>query len=160
MSSKRCYYEVLGVERNAPDEEIKKSYRRLAMQYHPDRNPGNREAEEKFKEAAEAYEVLCDAEKRDIYNRYGHEGLSGVGYRVPWLAHACMEPMNATAWLRDGMLDVWAPNQAQPASIRSMKGTAPLNTAWKSPIISAAKIAVPQTRCVNTRSSRSVHVGR
>jgi len=81
MSSKRCYYEVLGVERNASDEEIKKSYRRLAMQYHPDRNPGNREAEDKFKEAAEAYEVLCDAEKRDIYNRYGHEGLSGVGYR-------------------------------------------------------------------------------
>ena len=63
MASKRCYYEILGVERSAPEEEIKKSYRKLAMQYHPDRNPGNQEAEEKFKEAAEAYEVLSDSEK-------------------------------------------------------------------------------------------------
>jgi len=81
MASKQCYYEILGVERGASGDEIKKSYRRLAMQYHPDRNPGNREAEEKFKEAAEAYEVLSDSEKREIYNRYGHEGLSGAGYR-------------------------------------------------------------------------------
>lgn len=79
--TKRDYYEVLGVDATASEEEIKKSYRKLAMQYHPDRNPGNREAEEKFKEAAEAYEVLSDAEKRDIYGRYGHEGLNGVGYR-------------------------------------------------------------------------------
>ena len=63
MTSKRCYYEILGVERDAAEEEIKKSYRRLAMQYHPDRNPGNQEAEEKFKEAAEAYEVLSDSGK-------------------------------------------------------------------------------------------------
>jgi len=81
MAQKRDYFEILGVERNASEEEIKKSYRKLAMQFHPDRNPGNREAEESFKEAAEAYEVLCDPEKRDIYTRYGHEGLSGVGYR-------------------------------------------------------------------------------
>ncbi len=60
---KRCYYEVLGVDRNAADEDIKKSYRRLAMQYHPDRNPGDKEAEERFKEAAESYEVLSDKEK-------------------------------------------------------------------------------------------------
>ena len=81
MTQKRDYFETLGVDRNASEEEIKKSYRKLAMQYHPDRNPGNGGAEEMFKEAAEAYEVLCDPEKRDIYTRYGHEGLSGAGYR-------------------------------------------------------------------------------
>lgn len=79
--TKRDYYEILGVERNASEEEIKKSYRRLAMQYHPDRNQGDKEAEEKFKEAAEAYEVLSDAQKKDIYDRFGHEGLSGTGFR-------------------------------------------------------------------------------
>ncbi len=81
MTQKRDYFEILGLDRNASDEEIKRSYRKLAMQYHPDRNPGDREAEEKFKEAAEAYEVLSDQEKREIYTRYGHEGLSGTGYR-------------------------------------------------------------------------------
>ncbi len=81
MTSKRCYYEILGVERNAAEEEIKKSYRRLAMQHHPDRNPGNAVAEENFKEAAEAYEVLSDPQKREIYDHYGHEGLNGSGYR-------------------------------------------------------------------------------
>jgi molecular chaperone DnaJ len=81
MTQKRDYYEILGVDRNASEEEIKRSYRKLAMQYHPDRNPGNGESEERFKEAAEAYEVLSDQEKRDIYTRYGHEGLSGAGYR-------------------------------------------------------------------------------
>lgn len=81
MAIKNDYYEILGVERNASEEEIKKSYRKLAMQYHPDRNPGNREAEEMFKEASEAYEVLSDQEKRGIYNRYGHDGLTGAGYR-------------------------------------------------------------------------------
>lgn len=79
--TKRCYYEILGVERNASDEEIKKNYRKLAMQYHPDRNPGDKEAEENFKEAAVAYEVLCDREKREIYDRYGHEGLNGIGFK-------------------------------------------------------------------------------
>ena len=78
---KRCYYEVLGVERSATDEEIKKRYRKMAMQYHPDRNQGDKEAEERFKEAAESYEVLSDREKRDIYDRYGHEGLSNTGFR-------------------------------------------------------------------------------
>jgi molecular chaperone DnaJ len=81
MATKRDYYEILGVERSASEDEIKKSYRKLAMQYHPDRNPGNKEAEETFKEAAEAYEVLSDPEKREIYSRYGHEGLSSTGYR-------------------------------------------------------------------------------
>lgn len=78
--AKRCYYEVLGVTREASDSEIKASYRKLAMQYHPDRNPGNREAEDRFKEAAEAYEVLRDPEKRRIYNQYGHQGLEGTGF--------------------------------------------------------------------------------
>lgn len=74
------YYKILGVPRNATEEEIKKSYRRIAMQYHPDRNPGNKEAEEKFKAAAEAYEVLRDPQKREIYDRYGVEGLKGTGF--------------------------------------------------------------------------------
>ena len=78
---RRDYYEILGVDRSASDEEIKRSYRRLAMQHHPDRNPGDKKAEEKFKEAAEAYEVLRDAEKRKIYDRYGHEGINGTGFR-------------------------------------------------------------------------------
>src|SRR5512142_2807309 len=69
------YYKVLGVERNASQDEIKKAYRKLALQYHPDRNPGDKDAEEKFKEAAEAYEVLGDPEKRHRYDQYGHEGV-------------------------------------------------------------------------------------
>jgi molecular chaperone DnaJ len=75
--SKRDYYEILGVGRNATTEEIKKSYRKLALQYHPDRNPNNKEAEEKFKEATEAYEVLSDEQKRHRYNQFGHEGMRG-----------------------------------------------------------------------------------
>jgi molecular chaperone DnaJ len=78
---KRDYYDVLGVSRDATEEDIKKAYRKLAMKHHPDRNPGDREAEERFKEAAEAYEVLRDQEKRDVYDRYGHEGLAGTGFR-------------------------------------------------------------------------------
>ncbi|RPD48854.1 molecular chaperone DnaJ [Paracnuella aquatica] len=77
--SKRDYYEVLGVAKNASADEIKKSYRKVAMQYHPDRNPGDKAAEEKFKEAAEAYEVLSDADKKAQYDRYGHAGLGGNG---------------------------------------------------------------------------------
>jgi len=79
--SKRDYYEVLGVSRTADEEDIKKAYRKLAMKYHPDRNPGDNEAEENFKQAAEAYEVLRDGEKREIYDRFGHEGLAGTGFR-------------------------------------------------------------------------------
>ena len=78
---KRDYYEILSVSRECGDEEIKKSYRKLALKYHPDRNPGNKDAEDKFKEAAEAYEVLRDSQKRQIYDRFGHEGLEGTGFR-------------------------------------------------------------------------------
>lgn len=73
--AKRDYYEVLGVAKNASDEDLKKAYRKLAMKYHPDRNPDSKEAEEKFKEAKEAYEVLGDEQKRAAYDRYGHAGV-------------------------------------------------------------------------------------
>ena len=77
MAEKRDYYEVLGVGRNATLDEIKKAYRQLAIKYHPDKNPGNKEAEEKFKEAAEAYSVLSDTDKRAKYDQFGHAGLGG-----------------------------------------------------------------------------------
>jgi molecular chaperone DnaJ len=77
---KSDYYEILGVSRQAGDEDVKKAYRKLALKFHPDRNPGNKEAEERFKEAAEAYEVLRDPQKRRVYDTYGHEGLRGTGF--------------------------------------------------------------------------------
>lgn len=77
--AKRDYYTVLGVERNADEATIKKAYRQCALKYHPDKNPGNKEAEEKFKEAAEAYEVLSNADKRAKYDRFGHDGLKNMG---------------------------------------------------------------------------------
>src|SRR6187401_3319922 len=77
--TKRDYYEILVVSKTASVDEIKKSYRKVAMQFHPDRNPGDKAAEEKFKEAAEAYEVLSDADKRAQYDRFGHAGVSGNG---------------------------------------------------------------------------------
>ena len=79
MAEKRDYYEVLGVEKNASAEEIKKAYRKKAIQYHPDKNPGDKEAEEKFKEAAEAYDVLSDPQKRQRYDQFGHSGVGGAG---------------------------------------------------------------------------------
>jgi molecular chaperone DnaJ len=79
MSTKRDYYEILGVQKGASQDEIKKAYRKVAMQFHPDRNPGDKSAEEKFKEAAEAYEVLSDADKRAQYDRFGHAGVQGNG---------------------------------------------------------------------------------
>lgn len=79
--TKRDFYEILGVSRNATADEIKKAYRQMALKHHPDRNPGNKEAEERFKEAAEAYEVLSDPEKRRRYNQFGHDGMRGTNYR-------------------------------------------------------------------------------
>lgn len=79
MTAKRDYYEILEVERNSDPEEIKKAYRKLAIQFHPDRNPDNAEAEEKFKELSEAYSILSDQEKRQLYDQYGHAGISGNG---------------------------------------------------------------------------------
>ena len=79
--AKRDYYEVLGVNKDASADEIKRAYRRLAMKYHPDKNPDNKEAEEKFKECAEAYEVLSDTQKRQRYDQFGHDGLRGMGMR-------------------------------------------------------------------------------
>src|SRR3954467_11495905 len=79
--TKRDYYEVLGVERGASETEIKKAFRRLARQLHPDANPDDPEAEERFKELAEAYEVLSDDDRRRQYDQYGHEGLRSGGYQ-------------------------------------------------------------------------------
>jgi molecular chaperone DnaJ len=80
MASKRDYYEVLGIRRDSTGQEIKSAYRRLAVSYHPDRNPGDRTAEEKFKEAAEAYSVLSDPNQRTRYDQFGHQGVSGGGF--------------------------------------------------------------------------------
>ena len=77
--AKRDYYEVLGVSRDSNDAEFKKAYRRLAMKYHPDRNENNEDAEVKFKEAKEAYDVLSDGQKRQIYDQYGHAGIEQQG---------------------------------------------------------------------------------
>ena len=80
MTTKRDYYEILGIDKSASEAELKKAYRRKAVKYHPDKNPGNKQAEDKFKEAAEAYEVLRDPQKRQIYDQYGHQGLEGSGF--------------------------------------------------------------------------------
>src|SRR6185312_1037551 len=74
--TKRDYYEILGVNKNSTADEIKKAYRKVAMQFHPDRNPGDKQAEDKFKEAAEAYEVLSDTDKKAKYDRYGHAAFA------------------------------------------------------------------------------------
>ncbi len=80
MTTKRDYYEILGIDRSASESELKKAYRQKAVKFHPDKNPGDKQAEEKFKEAAEAYEVLRDPQKRQIYDQYGHQGLEGSGF--------------------------------------------------------------------------------
>ena len=82
MNQKRDYYEVLGVGAGASDQEIKSAYRKLAVKYHPDKNPGSKEAEERFKEAAEAYSVLSDPDKRARYDRFGHSRHAGRLQRI------------------------------------------------------------------------------
>ncbi|MBC7932074.1 MAG: DnaJ domain-containing protein, partial [Rubrivivax sp.] len=82
--AKRDYYEILGVSRGATDAELKSAYRKLAVRYHPDKNPGDAEAEEKFKEAAEAYSVISDAEQRTRYDRFGHAGVSNAAGAAGW----------------------------------------------------------------------------
>ena len=79
--AQRDYYEVLGVSRDASSDEVKKAYRKLAVRYHPDKNPGDTAAEDKFKEASNAYEVLSDPEKRQIYNQRGHAGVNDMGFQ-------------------------------------------------------------------------------
>ena len=86
--AKRDYYEVLGVDKSANADDIKKAYRKAAIKFHPDKNPGDKEAEEKFKEAAEAYDVLSNPDKRARYDQFGHEGMNGGfggGGVLPWL---------------------------------------------------------------------------
>src|SRR5438045_6296892 len=79
VSQKRDYYEVLGVARTATSQELKSAFRKLAIQYHPDKNPGDKASEDRFKEASEAYKVLCDGEKRARYDRFGHQAPGGFG---------------------------------------------------------------------------------
>ena len=79
MAEKRDYYEVLGLQKGASEDEIKKAFRKMAMKYHPDKNPGNKEAEEKFKEVNEAYSVLSDPDKKSKYDRFGHAGVDPNG---------------------------------------------------------------------------------
>ena len=95
MSSKRDYYEILGVSREATERELKSAYRRLAVKYHPDKNPGDAEAEEKFKEAAEAYAVLSDADQRARYDRFGHAGVGSVSFTTCTLLQSIMKTKTA-----------------------------------------------------------------
>ena len=99
--AKRDYYEILGLNRDAPEADIKKAYRRLAMKFHPDRNPDDASAEDKFKEATEAYEILADSEKRAAYDQYGHAGVDpsmGGGFEGTSFSDIFVKPMRSHRW--------------------------------------------------------------
>lgn len=121
----RDYYEILGVSRNATPDEIKKAYRKLAVRYHPDKNPGDKAAEEKFKEASNAYSVLSDAEKRRVYDTRGHAGVHGMGFE----GYATMDDIFANLnfndllgrggfGFSDAFGDVFGPQRREPAPPR------------------------------------------
>ena len=96
--AKRDYYEVLGVEKTASVEEIKKAYRKKAIQYHPDKNPGDKQAEENFKEAAEAYDVLSDPQKRQRYDQFGHAGVGGASQGGGFGGGMSMDDISLSVW--------------------------------------------------------------
>ena len=105
MSSKRDYYEILGVSKNASKDDIKKAYRQMAIKYHPDKNPGDKVSEEKFKEAAEAYDILSNDDKRRKYDQFGHAGVGGAssgGFGGPGMSmddiFIMFEEMSVTDW--------------------------------------------------------------
>ncbi|MCA9048739.1 MAG: molecular chaperone DnaJ, partial [Planctomycetaceae bacterium] len=102
MATRVCYYEILGVARTASDDEIKKAYRKLALKFHPDRNPGDDAAVEKFKEASEAFDVLGDQEKRTRYDRFGHAGVTGAGGRQGGGFHDLNDIFSAFGDIFDG----------------------------------------------------------
>src|ERR1700728_2226472 len=114
---KRDYYEVLSVSRDCDEQTLKTSYRKLALQYHPDRNPGNRDAEEKFKEAAEAYSVLADSQKRAAYDRFGHQG-------VPSAASGGFDPSAGFPDLGDILSDVFGFGDVFGGGSRQRRGRA------------------------------------
>ena len=105
--AKRDYYEVLGIDTSADQDAIKKAYRKLAVKYHPDRNPGDKEAEEKFKEATEAYEVLSDDQKRPIYDQYGFAGLEGMGGGGGGYSHAYHDFSDLFGGMGGGFSDIF-----------------------------------------------------
>ena len=114
-TTERDYYVILGVERNASDQELKSAYRKAALKWHPDRNPGNHEAEDRFKEAAEAYSVLSDSQKRAAYDRFGHAGVSGAAgwYNPAWLFvngffRVFLRVSQGASRLQEVMADRWA----------------------------------------------------
>ncbi|MCQ2592364.1 MAG: molecular chaperone DnaJ [Treponema sp.] len=107
MAAKRDYYEVLGVEKSATTDEIKRAYRKLAVKYHPDRNPDDKEAEEKFKEATEAYEILSDEQKRPLYDQYGFAGVDGANQAGGQYSHAYQDFSDIFGGMGGGFNDIF-----------------------------------------------------
>ena len=122
--SKRDYYEILGVVKNAAPDEIKKAYRKCALEHHPDRNPDDKKAEDKFKEATEAYQVLADPEKRQIYDQVGHEGLGATGSGFSGFS-------GAARTANPGLRRPAAPRAPRPAEIPAPVFCAPEYLLWR-----------------------------